>query len=559
MLWRVTAVPQDAFTLKYIADELATVLVGGKISKIAQPLKDLVTLIIYTENRSVKLEICLSAKSCRINLAEGEVISPKVAPGFCMLLRKHLQNARITSIKQIEGERVIYIDLDCTSEFELTKMRLYCEIMGKYSNCVLVQDGVIVGALKTTAIGESTKRVLFTGVKYTLPEAQDKIAPDDLKGINEALCAGGDIAKIISSKVRGVSYSTALDIVETYGENVTAKKIVSYLSGEVYAPCVTYRDGVETDFKVRSASTSAKRFESVLKAQTAYYAAECSRQSFDDEKRKLLSMLSSVVKKVEKRLATIEQKLFDCRDMENVRLKGELITANIYAVKRGDDSFEAVNYYDENCGKIKIELDKSLSPADNAQRYFKRYAKLKRTAATVNEQRGETVTRLDYLKSIISHVNAAENLCDFEEIKEELKADGIIKEQEKKKKIDAALPFRTYEKDGFTIYAGRNNVQNDRLLKSISASDLWLHTQGYHSSHVAVITGGKTLPDGVLLAAAEICAYYSDGRGGSKIPVDYTQRKFVKKPPKSNAGFVIYTDYKTVLVNPDGHAELRKD
>lgn len=551
--------PQDAFTLKYIANELSGVLVGGKISKIAQPQKELVTLVIYTERGSVKLEICLSAKSCRINLAEDDAPSPKVAPNFCMLLRKHLQNAKITAVEQIAGERVIYIDFDCTSEFELTKMRLYCEIMGKYSNCVLVQDGVIVGALKTTAIGEDTRRVLFTGIKYTLPEAQDKIETDDLQGIENALASGGDRAKIISGRVRGVSYSTALDIIETYGEGVTAEQVVKYLSGEVYAPCVTLVGGVENDFKVRSSSPSAKPYKSLLKAQTAYYAAVCFRQNFESEKRTILSAVSGALKKAEKRLAAIEQRLFDCRDMETIRLKGELLTANIYAVERGAASYEAVNYYDENCGKIKIDLDKSLSPADNAQRYYKRFAKLKRTAAAVSEQRAETTTRLDYLKSIISHINAADSFDDFDEIKEELKADGLINEQEKRKKAAPASPFRSFEKDGFTIYAGRSNVQNDRLLKSVSSEDIWLHTQNYHSSHVAIIAGGKPVPDGVIKTAAEICAYYSDGRDGSKIPVDYTKRKFVKKPPKSNAGFVIYTDYKTALVNPDGHSELRKN
>lgn len=551
--------PQDAFTLKYIADELEPLLCGGKISKIAQPQKELITFIIYTRTGSVKLEICLSAKSCRINIAEGEVNAPKTAPAFCMLLRKHLQNAQITAVKQIEGERVIYIDFDCTSEFELKKMRLYCEIMGKYSNCVLVRDGIITGALKSAAIGEGTKRVTFTGAKYTLPEAQDKLDADDLKGIENALNAGGDRAKIISGRVRGVSYATALDITETYGENVSAKQTVNYLSGEVYAPCVTYLNGEENDFKVRSADPTAKRYESLLKAQTAYYSAVCFKQNFGEEKRKITAALSSAIKKTEKRLAATEQKLFECRGAEDVRLKGELITANIYALERGAESFEAVNYYDENCAKIKIELDKSLSPAENAQKYFKRYAKLKRTAKVVGAQRAETAERLDYLNSILSHADASERFEDLEELREELKADGIIKERENKKKTDKTLPFRTFEKDGFTILSGRSNLQNDRLLKSASPEDIWLHTQGYHSSHVVIVTDGKEVPDGVLQTAAEICAYYSDGKQGSKIPVDYTKRKLVKKPPKANAGFVTYTGYKTVLANPDGHGGLRKD
>ena len=178
--------PQDAFTIKYIAKELDSLLTGGKISRITQTGKDLLTFIIYTRKGTFKLEICLSAKGCRINITENDSAAPLVAPNFCMLLRKHLQNAQITRIGQKDNERIVFIDFNCTSEFELEKMTLYAELMGKYSNAVLVKDGVIVGALKTSAIGESTKRVLFTGVKYTLPEPQDKLAPDNYDQIKRA-------------------------------------------------------------------------------------------------------------------------------------------------------------------------------------------------------------------------------------------------------------------------------------------------------------------------------------------------------------------------------------
>ncbi len=549
--------PQDAFTIKYVAKELHEVLKGGKISKIAQPEKDLLTLIIYTEKGSVKLEICLSAKYSRISLANGEVISPKTAPAFCMLLRKHLQNAKVLKVGQIDGERIVFIDLECTNEFERTEMTLYAELMGKYSNCILVKDGVISGALKTSSIGESTKRVLFPGAKYVLPEAQDKLAPDDVLGIAAAFeNREGGAAEFVSEKIRGVSYATAI---ETYGERVTAQDVCAYLSGEVYAPCVTYRDGKESDFKVRSADPTAKRYPSLLEAQTAFYAAATHRHAFENEKRKLISATSSAVKKLEKRLATERQKLADCVDMETVKLKGELLTANIYAVKRGSAGFEAVNYYDESGGTVKIELDKSLSPADNAQKYYKKYAKLKRTAVNVAAQKVETESALKYLNSVVSHIYAGESLDDFKEIREELKAEGLIKEQAEKKKTVVETPFRTFIKDGFKIFAGRSNLQNDRLLKSVSPRDIWLHTQKYHSSHVVIITEGKPVPNAVLLAAAEICAYYSDGRGGSKIPVDYALRASVKKPPKAAAGFVIYNDFKTILADPAPHAELRKD
>lgn len=550
--------PQDAFTIKYVADELKKVLVGGKISKITQPDKDLLIFIIYTAKGTVKLEICLAAKGCRINLADADKPAPKSAPNFCMLLRKHLQNAQITAVEQVAGERIVYFDFYCVTEFERTEMRLYAELMGKYSNAVLTQNGIISGALKTTAIGESTKRVLFTGAKYVLPEPQEKCSPEDLDGL-EKLFNGfaGDYAKFIADNVRGIAYSTAADIAETYGGKPAARDVNRYICGGQTSPCVIYADGEPFDFAVRYAGENQKKYKSVLEAQTAYYAYVCEKRAFENMKRRLLSALSSSVKKTEKRLAAINQKLLDCRDMEAVKLKGELITANIYAVQRGMSEFEAVNYYDENCGKIKIALDKSLSPADNAQRYYKKYAKLKRTLTSVTEQKSEAEAQQSYLNSINSHICAAESVCDLEETEEELKALGLIKDtQTGKKKVVKQTPFREFLYCGFKISAGRNNLQNDRLLKSVSPNDIWLHTQGYHSSHVVILCGGEDVPDSVLLTAAEICAYYSDGRGGSKIAVDYCKRKFVKKPPKSAAGFVIYTDYKTVLAQPDAHGDL---
>ena len=547
--------PQDAFTIKYVVKELSEMLTGGKISKIAQTDRDSLTFIIYTGKASVKLDICLSARACRISLTDSDKPVPQVAPGFCMLLRKHLQNAQITAISQLEYERVVMIDFDCTSEFEHLKMRLYVELMGKYSNAVLTQDGVILGALKTTAIGENTKRVLFSGVKYSLPEPQDKISPDDLPALEEAFeYAAGDMAKFISDKVKGVAYSTALDVVETYGENLTAKDVNSYICGGQLNPCVTFAGGEPNDFKARCATFERHDYPTVLEAQKAFYDYSYKKQTFEEAKKRLLTAIGGAVKKLEKRLQTINQKLLDCRDADDIKLKGELITANIYAISRGMDSFEAVNYYDENCGKIKIALDRTLTPSQNAQKYYKRYAKLKRTQETVSAQRGETEDKLSYLNSIASHICAADGLFDLEETAEELKQIGLIKETARGKKQKPKItPFREYNIGGFKVLAGRNNIQNDRLLKWASGGDMWLHTQGYHSSHVIIVCEGGDVPDDVLLAAAEICAYYSDGRGGTKIPVDYTRRKFVKKPPASHAGFVIYTDYKTILVEPASH------
>ncbi len=552
--------PQDAFTLKFVAEELETLLIGGKISKIVQPDKDTLFLFIYTHSGTIKLEICLSAKYCRISLTDREVISPKAAPNFCMLLRKHLQNAQITDVKQIPFERIVYFDMDCLSEFELKKMRLYLEIMGKYSNAVLTENGEIVGALKQTAIGENPRRILFSGVKYTLPEPQDKTAPDDLEGLRGILDMQGDRAKLLADRVKGISCRTAAEMAEALGENMTAEDVKSYISGGQTSPCVIFDGGKPIDFRVKSACNNAVKYNSILAAQRAFYDSVTVAAEFNSRQKKYLSALSSSLKKVEKRLAVIEQKLLDCADMESVKLKGELITANIYKIGRGDEKLCAVNYYDEAGGTIEIALDKTLSPAQNAQRYYKKYNKLKRTRDSVTEQRKTAIAELDYLSSLAAHINSSENMRDLNDIEDELKECGILKnEPVKGKNTEKPTPFRTFRADGFTIVAGRNNIQNDRLVKSLAENDIWLHTQKYHSSHVGIITGGRSVPDGVLLIAAEICAHYSDGRSGGKIPVDYTRRKYVKKPRGGAAGFVNYTDYKTVLVDPDGHAELKDE
>ena len=553
--------PQDAFTIKYIAKELRETLVGGKISKITQPSKDCLTFIIYTQKCSLKLETCLSAKACRINLNKTEAPAPKTAPSFCMLLRKHLQNAAITNIEQVKDERVVFIDFLCTSEFEIVPMRLYLELMGKYSNAALVKDGVILGALKQTAIGENTKRVLFSGVRYTLPAGQEKTSPDDIEGLKKLFeNKPADLAKYISDNIRGVAYSTALDIVLTYGENAGSEQVHSYLCGNYSEPCVIYLGDEPSDFKVRSANKSAKKYPSVLEAQAAYYAYVTQKDEFELKKRKILSALNSAVKKCEKRLAEESRKLLECDGAENIRLKGELLTANLYLIPRGADKFEAVNYYDEAGGKITIALDKSLSPADNAQKFFRKYAKLKRTAANVSVQKAQTEDRLKYLNSIEAHLLSADCLYDLQAIEEELVSCGIIKpEAQPKKKKDESLPPRTYSIGGFKIISGRNNLQNDRILKKLAPTDIWLHTQNYHSSHVGIIADGKSVPDEVLLAAAEICVNYSDGKAGGKIPVDYTLAKYVKKPSGGAAGFVVYTDYKTMLAEANPHENDRKD
>ena len=254
-----------------------------------------------------------------------------------------------------------------------------------------------------------------------------------------------------------------------------------------------------------------------------------------------------------KKLQDTLERLHEAEKAEEYRIKGELLTANLYRIEKGMSGIELENWYDEQGGSVKISLDTTLSPAKNAQRYFKIYNKHKRTAEVLTPMLKNEQAEIDYVDTVLAAIVNAENALDLKEIEQELTELGLLrapKERVGGKKKEAPLPYREFEFEGFTIYAGRNNIQNDRLLRDASPDDIWLHTQKYHSSHIIIAARGGQVRDEVILRAAEICAYYSDGRDGDKIPVDYCKRKFVKKPNKSKAGFVVYTDYKTVLVKP---------
>ena len=551
--------PQDAFTLRYVIRELDAKLRGGKISRINQPCRDELTLIIYTAAGTVKLEICAHAQNCRINLTAADRHAPREALAFCMLLRKHLANAEIVSVTQPGFERIAAIEFDCRSDFERARRTLYCEIMGKYSNVILCEDGKILGAMKTATLENGAKRILFTGARYELPAPQDKADPTDLAALEQAF--GGreaTDADFIANRITGICYSTALDMEAAFGGKATARDVYDYVDGKFYSPCITVRGEEPSDFKVCCFEGKRLPRHSVLEAQSEYYAYVCARNEFEDRKRRLGGALKAAEKKCAKRLDIILTRLSECRDIDEVKLKGELITANIYAIERGAESFEAVNYYDEDSPSITIKLDPRLTPAQNAQKYYKRYAKLRRTVEALAVQREETEREAGYLASIRCALESADDMRDFEEVQTELENIGALKPANagKTKKQQPAAPFRRYLCGGFTIIAGRNNVQNERLTKGLSERDLWLHAQRYHSAHVGIISDGREIPEDVIKIAAEICAYYSEARAGSKVPVDYAFKKFVRKPSGAKPGYVIYTDYKTALAAPDKHAEL---
>ncbi|MBQ9713928.1 MAG: NFACT family protein [Clostridia bacterium] len=562
--------PQDAFHIRRLAAELNTFLVHGKINRISQVNKDELTFIIYTGKSTVKLILSANASNARVCLSLVEKEPAPIAPNFCMLLRKHLQNAEILEVRQYAFERIIEIDLHCTTDFSESKRTLHCELMGKYSNVILTENGVILGALKTTALEDNSHRVLLAGAKYQYPAPQDKLSPFDKDGLRLRLqnylqmrgtpAETEDLTSFLFENVAGLALSTAREIVKRAAGVPLWEFVGAFCENEPCAACVQMLGSAAVDFFAFPVEGGVE-MPSLCKAEDEFFTARESAKGFADKKRKLENAARALKKKQTKRMQDVLERLQESNKAEEYRIKGELLTANLYRIERGARSVELENWYAENGGVIKILLETTLSPSKNAQRYFKLYNKHKRAREVLVPMLEKERRDAEYTDSVLSAIAASETADDLKEIETELIGLGLLRLPAQRvggKKKETEIPFREYEFMGVKIYAGRNNLQNDRLLRVAAAEDVWLHTQKYHSSHVIIAVGGGQVCDEVLLFAAEICAYYSDGRDGDKIPVDYCKRKFVKKPNKSKAGFVTYTDYKTVLVTPNPHREALK-
>ena len=543
--------PQDTFTLRLIAKELDETLRGGRINRVNLPAKEELALIIYTGKRTLKLTLNANASECGVYFTDDERENPLVAPNFCMLLRKHLTGAEILGVSLDGFERIVVLRVKCFSDFSETVRELRAEIMGKYSNLILVENGTVLGALKTTMLDENCKRAILPGVKYVLPSPQDKVNPADKAALSALLSTPhDDLPRFLFLNVAGLAPCTAEQIVNSYRGGDFAEHVYGYIFSDEISPCVAERNGEATDFFARF-QEGALPFPTLSAAQSYYYNKKRGRKLLESERRKLTAAVNTVKKKAEKRLSQIREKQRECATCEENRIKGELLTANLYALSRGMKSCALVNFYDENGATLKIVLDETLSPSQNAQNYFKKYRKQKRALEVLAPQEEETSAELDYAESLSAAVSAAENTDDLRALEEELLAAGMLKPpKERGRKKPPEVEFRQYERKGFLIRAGRNNLQNDRLVRTSSPEDIWLHTQKYHSCHVVIETRGREVPDEVLLFAAGVCVRYSDAKGGGKTPVDHCKVKYVKKPPKTKAGFVIYTDYQTILAEP---------
>lgn len=571
--------PQDAFTLKFLCEELNQIFSGGKINRITQPSNDELVFTVYTGKTTKKLLLDVNPSAPRISVIEKEKPSPLTAPNFCMLMRKHLLNATIDCVSLVGFDRIVKIDLTFTGEFSSpVKKVLYVELMGRYSNVILTQDDKILGGNRGINMFDDGVRPLIVGKVYKFPPTNDKKPTYDDSLIEYFESFNGTFDSLpdyLIKGVQGVALSTAKEIVCAYVKNQGEEKksgfgkqffihLNNFIESVEKRPCVVLSDDKVLDVCIRhyaqtdyGAKAIIKYFDNLILAEEFYFDKKISDKLFTSKRDRLINIINTAIKKAKKRLTAIKSKENDAKDGELNKIKGELLLANIYNLKDGQSSCILDNFYTGE--KIEIELDQFKSISQNAQAYFKKYNKQKRTIEMLKPQREQAEKELNYLDSVLNEISIATDVEEVSMIANEMTEYGLIKDNAPKgKKQEKVLPFRNYTIDGFSVKEGRNNIENDKLLSLAKGDDIWLHAKDYHSSFVIIENNGKEITDKLLIKCAEICAYYSGGREGGKVEIVYTKRKNVKKPPKSKPGYVIYEKFKSVTVNAQKHSEFIK-
>ena len=574
----------DGLVVHSLSHELHTKLVGGKVDKVHQPENDELVLYIRNNKESFKLVLSSSASNPRVYIANDyKKENPIKAPMFCMLFRKYIQGGIITEISQINFERIIKISVESFDELkEKTTKDIYIEIMGRHSNIILVQNSKIIDSIKRIPPSVSRVRQLLPNMTYELPPAQDKINP--IKGtsiksfINILREFDGPIYKGIYSKFLGISPSVAKEIChranlnpndngndKTRDELSVLYRIFSDLFTNIkkdeYNPCIVIDENVDKviDFSCINLSyLDGNKFiknDSISQIIEDYYKTKDFKERVHQRTADLRKSISIKLERLYHKQKKIEKELRDADNADEFKVKGELLTSYIYMIQKGMESVEVANFYDANYSNIRIALNKNLTPSENAQKYFKKYNKLKTAKIELTSQIAICNEEIEYLENIMLGIENCENLEELDDIKDELIKLGYAKapfRYKAKKDIDPTTkPNQFTSSDGFKILVGKNNKQNDYLtLRIADPEDLWMHTKNIPGSHVIIKCAGKEVPDNTLLEAATLAAYFSKARLSSQVPVDYTMKKHVKKPSGSKPGMVIYETNSTIYVTP---------
>lgn len=570
----------DGITIANLAHELQSALEGGRISKIAQPEKDELLIAIKNNKENYRLQISASASLPLIYLTDKNKPSPMTAPNFCMLLRKHIGSARILSVTQPGLERILQFELEHLDEMgDLCRKRLIVEIMGKHSNIIFCkEDGTIIDSIKHVSANMSSVREVLPGRTYFIPQTVAKENPlevteEDFKNVIRT--APMPLQKALYNRLTGISpivaeelcHLASLDPDQSASELTdtelihlfhTFDHVMEDIRTRHFSPSVVYDEEGPVEYAsipltcYEGGGYHAESYPSISALLEEYYASRDTRTRIRQKSSDLRRIVQTALERNYKKYDLQLKQLKDTEKREKYRIYGELLNTFGYELEGGEASFACTNYYTGET--ITIPLDPQLSARENAKKHFDKYNKLKRTCEALSQLTTETKAEIDHLESISSALDIALAENDLVQIKEELMEYGYVKKRrpsDKRPKI-TSRPFHYLSSDGYHIYVGKNNYQNEELtFKLANGGDWWFHAKGIPGSHVIVKTGGQTdLPDRLFEEAGALAAYYSKGRDNDKVEVDYIQRKSIRKAAGGAPGFVIYHTNYSLVASP---------
>lgn len=562
----------DAVFLSAVLEELRGKLIGLRVEKIQQPARDTVVFQLRGKER---LLLSANVNRPRIHLSGASYENPAQPPMFCMLLRKHLAGGRIAEFRQPPAERMVDIVLDCTDEMGTPcRKHLILELMGRNSNLILTgEDGRIIDCLRRVDFEMSEQRQVLPGLFYREPPRQGRAIPreishEQISAMLQAVDSPKRLDKWLIDTFDGFSPLVARELSygfcgETDRDILTTDRdsLSAYLAEEfrksTYTPFLLTLDGQPKDFSYRPITQYGgymeteipESFSSLLdRFYTQTEHSDRMRQKSQTLRKTVTTLRERTLRKLELQKKEYESTL----DREELRQMGDIVTANLHAIARGQTKLIAEDFYHDMV-EIEIPLKPDLSPQQNAARFYKDYTKAKNAEKILTEQMERAEIESEYLGAVLDELSRVECEADLAEIREELEQGGYIRADRKKQKIKPGKPMEFLSSDGYKIYVGRNNCQNDQLsLKMSRKDDLWLHIQKFHGTHVIIACAGITPPDETITEAAQLAAWFSQAKEGQNVPVDVTPVRFLKKPKGAKPGMVIYDKYRTVIVTPDG-------
>ena len=563
----------DAVFLSAVLAEVRERCLGARVDKIHQPSRDTLILHLRSRDSREKLLFAVNPTAPRLHLTSASPENPAEPPMFCMLLRKHLLGARLTEIIQLPMERAAFFTFDCTDEMgDAVQKQLAAELMGRTCNLyLLAPDGRILDCLRRIGLDETTRRPALPGLKYIPPEPVAKENPlespdfaaildrpgadvladrlmDTLGGLSPLVCreaalfAAGDIDARVSALDREDTARKLADFFQEYG----AHPRPYYYA----APDGTPKQFAFCPIRQYGSCQKAESFGALL---DGYYTLRDRKDAMRQKSQSVRKTVQNLCTRLTRKLAIQEKELQATYDRERLRQLGDILTANLHRVVKGQTVISCEDFYDEEMKMVDIPLSPILSPQQNAAKFYKDYTRMKNAEKELTRQISQGQTELEYLKSVLEELNRAQNEAELEEIRRELSDGGYLRQDGGKKRVKQGklAPMRFVSTDGYPIYVGRNNRQNEELtFKLARKDDIWCHASKVHGSHVIISCGGATPPDNTITQAAQLAAYYAETTGGRNVPVDVTPVKQVKKIPNGKPGMVIYHTYKTVIANP---------